>query len=68
VGGVTHSCAFASDVIEGGASARRAQLHSAAILFGGRVPRTEWRRVLAGSTPRGKLAIATDMPTSRRRK
>jgi len=68
VGGVAHSCAFASDVIEGGGSARRAQLRSVAILFGGRMPRTEWRRALAGCRPRGKLAIATDMPTSRRRK
>jgi len=68
VGGVTHSCASASDVIEGGGSARRVQLRSVAILFGEQAPPTELHLALGGCTPRGKLAIAIDMPTSRRRK
>jgi hypothetical protein len=55
-------------VIEGGGSARRAQLRSVAILFGEQAPSTELHRALGACTPPGKLAIAIDMPTSRRRK
>jgi hypothetical protein len=68
VGGVTRSCAFASDVIEVGGSARCAQWRSDAILFDGRAPHIESHRALGGCTPRGKLGTAIDNPTSRRRK
>jgi len=68
VGGVTPSCAFASDVIEGGGFARRAQSRSDAIPFGGRALRIESSRVLAGCTPHVKLGTATGMQTSLRRK
>jgi hypothetical protein len=68
VGDVTRSCAFASDVIEGGGSARRAQLRSVATLFGAQTPPIESPGELVGCMPLGKLAIAIAMPTSRRRK
>jgi hypothetical protein len=58
----------AGDVIGVVDSARPARWSSAAILFDGQGLRTESHDALVGCTPRGKLAIATDMPTSQRRK
>jgi hypothetical protein len=62
------SCDCAGDVIGVVDSARPARWSSAAILFDERGLRTESLGALGGCTPRGKLAIATGMPTSRRRK
>lgn len=62
------SCGCAGDVIGGVDSVRLARWSSAAILFDERGPRTESHGALGGCTPRGKLAIAIDMPTSQRRK
>jgi hypothetical protein len=68
VGDVMRSYGCAGGVIGGGDSVRLARWSSAGILFDEQVLRTGSLRVLGGCTPRGKLAIATDMPTSRRRK
>jgi hypothetical protein len=62
------SCGCAGDVIGGVDSVRLARWSSAAILFDERALRTESHGVLGGYTPHGKLATATGVPTSRRRK
>jgi hypothetical protein len=58
----------AGDVIGGVDSVRLARWRSVAILLGEQARRTESHGALGGCTPRGRLAIAIDMPTSRRRK
>jgi hypothetical protein len=68
VGDVIRSCSCAGDVIGVVDSARPARWSSAAILFDERGLRTESPGALGACTPRGKLAIAIDMPTFRRRK
>jgi hypothetical protein len=62
------SCGCAGGVIGGGDSVRPARRSSVAILFAERALRIESPGELVGCTPLGKLAIAIDMPTSRRRK
>lgn len=55
-------------VIEGSDSARHVRWHSGEILFDERALRIESHSALGGCMRRGKLVIAIDMPTSRRRK
>jgi hypothetical protein len=62
------SCGCAGDVIGVVDSARPARWSSGAILFAEQGLRTESHGALGGCRPRGKLATAIDMPTSRRRK
>jgi hypothetical protein len=62
------SCGCAGDVIGVVDSARLARWSSAAILFDEQGLRTESHGALGGCTPRGKLGIGIDMPTSQRRK
>jgi hypothetical protein len=62
------SCDCAGGVIGGADSVRLARWHSVGILFAERAQRIESHGVLGGYMRRGKLVIATDMPTSPRRK
>jgi len=68
VGDVMCSYGCAGGVIGAGDSVRLARRSSVAILLGERARRTGSHGALGGCTPRGKLAIAIDMPTSRRKK
>jgi len=68
VGDVTLSCGCADAVIGAGDSALLARSRNGVILFDERARRIKWHGALGGCTPRGRLGIAIDMPSSRRRK